>query len=204
MDVKAHWQQVYARNPESAVSWYQPEPAVSLDMVSSAAGDLRSARVIDVGGGASLLVDRLLDAGAREVAVLDVADAGLDRPRTRLGRRAAAVRWIVGAVTRLNDIGRFDVWHDRAVFHFLTVADDRRRYAELAARTIPVGGAAIIATFAPDGPERCSGLPVRRYTAEGIAAELGRNFALTDAVDELHTTPAGKVQPFVYAVLRRV
>ena len=204
MDAQAHWQQVYGTKRESEVSWYQREPTVSLDLIRSTLRDPNAGRVIDVGGGASLLVDRLLDLGVGHVAVLDVADAALDKARTRLGVRAASARWIVGDVTHVGDVGQFDLWHDRAVFHFLIEGEDRRRYAELAARTLPPGGTAIIATFAPDGPERCSGLPVRRYAAGEIAQELGPRFALDRAVNETHTTPGGKPQSFVYAVLRRV
>ena len=201
MDRKAHWEQLYAAKGERDVSWFQAEPALSLELiqaVSSARG-----RVIDVGGGASVLVDRLLDLGFGHVAVLDISRAAQEKARVRLGKRADAVRWIEADVTAVEDVGEFDVWHDRAVFHFLTEPGDRRRYVELARRSIPPGGHLIIATFAPEGPPRCSGLEVCRYDARSLAAALGDAFALAREAEEAHVTPWGSTQAFFYGVFRR-
>lgn len=196
-----HWDTVYTAKRPSEVSWYEPDAAVSAGLVlpvTPAGG-----RVIDVGGGASVLVDRLLEAGL-DVTVLDVSAAGLDRAKARLGDRAGRVRWIVADVTAAPDLGTFDTWHDRAAFHFLTSPEDRRAYAAAAARTVRPGGHAIVGTFAPDGPSRCSGLDVCRYDAAGIASELGPAFALIDERRHTHLTPAGKPQQFQFCVLRRV
>ena len=159
--------------------------------------------MIDVGGGASLLVDRLLDLPFERIAVLDISEAALSKARSRLGERASRVEWIVADIIEAESLGIFDVWHDRAVFHFLTDAADRRRYVELARRTVPVGGHHIIATFAGDGPKRCSGLDVCRYNAETMGAELGGGFSLVREARESHTTPRGSSQAFFYGVFRR-
>jgi SAM-dependent methyltransferase len=156
-----------------------------------------------VGGGTSVLADQLLDAGY-VVAVLDISAASLDRARKRLGTRADRVRWFVADVTAMPDVGTFDVWHDRAVFHFLTESADRSAYVALLARSVPVGGHAVIATFALDGPEKCSGLPVVRYSPETLAGELGSEFTLEDARLYRHVTPARVIQSFQYSRLRRV
>ena len=154
-----------------------------------------------MGGGASVLASRLLDAG-HSVAVLDIAPAAIERSKRRLGDRAACVQWIVGDMTTLNEVGTFDVWHDRAAFHFLTRQDERERYVSLLRRTVPPGGHAIIATFAPDGPAQCSGLDVVRYDGETLARELGSDFARVRSVPETHFTPWGKPQHFQYSVFR--
>ncbi len=159
--------------------------------------------MVDVGGGASTLVDHLLERDLNNVAVLDISRVALEKTRTRLGERAAKVRWIVADVTAAPEIGEFDVWHDRAVFHFLTEAQDRQAYLELARRSVPAGGYLIIGTFALDGPERCSGLAVRRYDAPALQAELGAGFSLVAEIAETHVTPSGKPQQFVYGLFRR-
>ena len=164
----------------------------------------RGARsVIDVGGGASFLVDHLLDLGLHRVAVLDISEAGLDVAKERLGERASEVEWIVGDVTELEDVGVFDVWHDRAVFHFLLDPDARHRYVALTERAVGPGGAAVIATFALDGPERCSGLPVHRFGPAELAQECGPSWHLTHTERHLHTTPGGVEQRFIYATFKR-
>ena len=201
MDRKAHWEQLYAAKGERDVSWFQAEPALSLELIQAASS--ARGRVIDVGGGASVLVDRLLDLGFGHVAVLDISWAALEKARVRLGKRADAVRWIEADVTAVEDVGEFDVWHDRAVFHFLTEPGDQRRYVELARRSIPPGGHLIIATFAPEGPPRCSGLEVCRYDARSLAAALGDAFALAREAAEAQVTPWGSTQAFFYVVFRR-
>ena len=158
--------------------------------------------MIDVGGGSSLLASRLLEAGYA-VAVLDVSAAALERAKARMGPRAADVGWIVADLTEVADVGRFDLWHDRAVFHFLTDPADREKYVALLNRTVPPGGHAVIATFALDGPERCSGLEVVRYDAASLGRELGPHFALLRTVPETHLTPWGAPQSFQYSLFRK-
>jgi SAM-dependent methyltransferase len=202
MQTQAHWDGVYATTAEDAVSWYTPDPRLPLDLITEVApsGDRR---IIDVGGGASVLVDRLLDRGYEHVAVLDISGVALERAKSRLDDRAGRVQWIVADVTGVEDVGPFDVWHDRAVFQFLTASEERRRYVELAKRTVPSGGHVIISTFALTGPSQCSGLPVCRYDASMLAAELGEGFILLRQLPETHRTPSGKTQEFIYTVFKR-
>ena len=196
-----HWETVYRTKGTTDVSWFEAEPEVSLQLIRSVAS--WGSGVIDVGGGASQLVDRLLADGYSPVAVLDVSATALEHARRRLGEAGRQVQWIVGDVTQVGDVGRYDVWHDRAVFHFLTDPEDRRKYVALVQRTIPIGGHLVIGTFAPDGPEKCSGLEVRRYDAAGLSAEFGPDFQLVQEMEHTHHTPAGKLQKFSFAVLRR-
>ncbi len=202
IDRKAHWQGVYARKDEDEVSWYQARPENSLRLITNTGLGL-DATIIDAGGGASTLVDHLLDAGYTDITVLDIAEAALEKARARLGERAGRVRWVAADLLTWQPERQYDIWHDRAVFHFLTDAADRRRYVEVLKRALKPGGHVIIATFAPDGPEKCSGLPVMRHSPESIAAELGDGFELLEMADEHHVTPAGKVQHFNYARLKR-
>jgi ubiquinone/menaquinone biosynthesis C-methylase UbiE len=202
MDRKTHWEHVYSTKPETGVSWYQEDPCLSLELIRLVA-PAEDGRIIDVGGGASALVDRRLDLCFGEIAVVDISETALGKARARLGERAERVRWVVADVTEVSELGVFDVWHDRAVFHFLTEESDRRAYVELARRTVPVGGHLIIASFADDGPKRCSDLDVCRYNAHTMAAEFGGGFSLVRAAKETHTTPRGSHQAFFYGVLRR-
>jgi SAM-dependent methyltransferase len=195
-----HWDSVYASKSDAELSWTQAEPATSLALIEEVCP---SGRVIDVGGGTSLLAERLLDRGYA-VTVLDISEAAIERARQRLGDRATHARWMVADVTAGPDMGTFDVWHDRAVFHFLTASGDRAAYRALLARTVLVGGHAAIATFALDGPERCSGLEVRRYDGPALAAELGPRFHLIKSVPELHRTPWNAAQSFQYSLFERV
>jgi len=195
-----HWEKVYSSKSDTELSWMQADPATSLALVDEACP---TGKVIDVGAGTSLLADRLLDQGYA-ITVLDISKAAIDRARQRLGDRAIEIGWIVADVTASPDLGTFDVWHDRAVFHFLTASADRAAYAELLMRTVPIGGHAVIATFALDGPEKCSGLEVRRYDGGTLAAELGPRFHLLKSVPELHRTPWGAPQSFQYSLFRRV
>jgi SAM-dependent methyltransferase len=167
------------------------------------AGLTREMCVLDVGGGASRLVDLLVARGLTCVAVLDIAGAALERARARLGEKGSAVNWIEADVTGDWSWKPVDIWHDRAVFHFLTAGDDRAKYKERLHTTLKPGGSAIIATFAPEGPERCSGLPVARYSPESLVLELGNGFALVDSRPHLHTTPWGATQAFQYSRLKR-
>jgi SAM-dependent methyltransferase len=201
-DRKSHWETAYATKPETGVSWYQDEPRLSLELIGAVA-PAGGGRIIDVGGGASVLVDRLLDLPFGEIAVLDISETALGKARARLGERAERVRWVVADVTQAPELGSFDVWHDRAVFHFLTDPADRRSYVELARKTVPRGGHLVIATFADDGPKRCSGLDVCRYNARSLSSELGEGVSLVREARETHTTPGGFSQPFFYGVFRR-
>lgn len=200
MDRRAHWDLLYTTKATDAVSWFQPEPAESLRLLRRFGLTARSC-VIDVGGGDSQLVDRLvLDEGCTCVAVLDVSAAALARAKDRLGAKASTVEWLATDVTADWSVTLRDIWHDRAVFHFLTEAADRARYAERLRATVKPGGTVLIATFAPDGPEKCSGLPVARYAPDDLARELGADFTLKESVSEGHRTPWGAVQPFNYCV----
>jgi ubiquinone/menaquinone biosynthesis C-methylase UbiE len=202
MDRSAYWEELYRSRAPDQVGWYEADPVMSRRFIAEAV-DEGARSIIDIGGGASCLVDHLLDLGLERIAVLDVAEAGLEVAKRRLGARAEQVEWIVGDVTELPDVGPFDVWHDRAVFHFLTEPGDRRRYVRAAERTLRRGGTAIMATFAPNGPERCSGLTVCRYAPRELAVECGPGFELLRARRYAHTTPRGVVQNFVYSTFRR-
>lgn len=197
-----HWEALYRRQAPTRVSWYQDSPTRSLAMIERT-GIARDARIVDVGGGASTLVDRLLERGFANVTVLDIASAALAAAKARLGERAQRVEWVVADVTAWRPPGLYDLWHDRAVFHFLVEESDRRAYAATLCAALAPGGHAIIATFALDGPERCSGLPVMRYSADGLAGELGVDFHLIESAPETHVTPAGVEQRFLYARFTR-
>ena len=195
---RQHWERVWAERAEDEVSWFQARPERSLRLVA-ASGIGPDARLVDVGGGASRLVDLLLEAGFCRPTVLDICEAALDRARRRLGARAAAVSWVAADVTSWRPAGAFDLWHDRAVFHFLTRPEERAAYLATLERSLRPGGQAILATFASDGPERCSGLPVVRYEPESLARELGAGYRLLESDREEHLTPGGKVQRFQYS-----
>jgi len=201
MGTESHWDLVYRSRKPDEVSWYQVYPEPSMRFIRRLCSP--PARVIDVGAGASVLVDALLDAGYPRPVVLDVSAAGLEHARRRLGERAGLVDWVVGDVTREPALPEVDLWHDRAVLHFLTELADQRAYARLAAKTVRRGGHAVIATFAPDGPERCSGLPVRRYDGRGVASLLGPDFELLEEERHAHRTPSGAEQRFCWSILRR-
>jgi SAM-dependent methyltransferase len=202
MNRHAHWEQVYTAKSDAELSWHQEEPGTSLRLILEASPERGS--VVDIGGGASVLAGRLYDEGFRRVAVLDISAAALERARQRMPEHRERIDWFVGDVTAMDDLGRFDVWHDRAVFHFLTDADDRRSYVWLLSRTIHAGGHAIIAAFGPEGPPKCSGLDVCRYGPETLAAELGPGFEPVKDLIETHRTPWGKPQQFYYGVFKRV
>jgi SAM-dependent methyltransferase len=202
IDRKAHWELVYSTKGETGVSWYQTAPTLSLELIRSVA-PAQGGRIIDVGGGASVLVDRLLDLSFEKIAVLDVSETALRKARSRLGVRAGSVDWLVADITEAQTLGTFDLWHDRAVFHFLIDATDRRNYVELARQTVRSGGHLVIASFADDGPRRCSDLDVCRYNAESLATELGEAFFFVREAKETHTTPLGSAQAFFYGVFRR-
>lgn len=197
----AHWDRAYER-PANAVSWYQPEARTSLELIRAAGISLDQA-ILDVGGGASTLVDGLLERGYRDLSVLDVAPKSLEVARTRLGPAAGLVHWIVADITSWQPDRTYRCWHDRAVFHFLTEASERDAYRHCLAQGVEAGGSILIATFAEDGPERCSGLPVRRYSAEQLEAEFRGLARLVEVRHETHRTPAGGTQSFVFVRMLR-
>ena len=203
MDRKAHWERVYTTRQSTEVSWYQAEPTRSLELLREAGAGPETA-IIDIGGGDSTLVDAVVAGHLGRLTVLDISGAALARARARLGERAGEVTWVEADVTRAElPAHAFDVWHDRAVFHFLTEPEDRARYAALAAAAVRPGGTLLMATFAPEGPPRCSGLEVARYSPEALARELGDAFSLTRGFGDVHHTPAGGEQRFTVAVFRR-
>jgi SAM-dependent methyltransferase len=202
MNREKHWDRIYRTKAPTEVSWYQPEARLSLELIHRVAPEL-DAPVLDVGGGASTLADGLLSAGYRDVTVLDLAPAALARAQERLGERATQVRWIVAdALDAPLPRASCAVWHDRALFHFLTDARDRARYVAQAQRVIRPGGHVIVAGFGPEGPSQCSGLEVVRYSPEGLHTEFGAAFRLLDSAREDHRTPGGSVQAFVYCLCR--
>jgi SAM-dependent methyltransferase len=197
MDTRDRWNAIYATTSDRQLSWFEPLPAVSVRMME-AAGLTHETCVIDVGGGDSRLVDYLVGHDLDCVAVLDVSAAALERAKARIDR-AADLTWIEADVTGDWSLKPMDIWHDRAVFHFLTDSPARTRYRAHLLQTLKAHGTAIIATFALDGPERCSGLPVTRYSPETLAAELGEGLRLVESVRHLHPTPWGAIQPFQYS-----
>jgi SAM-dependent methyltransferase len=200
---REHWDRVYSTNESTAVSWYQPEPIPSLRLIEQIACGPSDA-VIDIGAGASRLVDRLIARDFTDVTVLDVSERALAEVRGRLGDRTQPVTFINDDVLVWQPDRTYDLWHDRAVFHFLTDRADRDQYAITAARAIRSGGSLIVATFADDGPTHCSGLPVARYSARDLDEAFTACFAPIDHEREEHTTPNGVVQPFTWATLRRI
>ena len=202
MSREDHWNSVYSTKAVNEVSWFEDEPQPSLDLILQTLPN--GGAVVDIGGGASRLVDRLLAAGIYELAVLDISQVAIDHARTRLAAAAEHVRWIVCDVTKATNIGEFDLWHDRAVFHFLTTDDDRSAYVNLAARTIRKSGFLIMSTFATDGPKKCSGLDTCQYSFQSLAAELSPSFAAVRSIEHRHVTPAGKQQAFLYAIFQRI
>ena len=202
-DTSVHWNDVYRAKRTDELSWYQPLPARSIELLLRS-GASQESEIIDVGGGDSTLVDALLERGFRHVTVLDISGKALERAQTRLGARAAGVTWIEADIRDADlPATTFDVWHDRAVFHFLTRQDDRDRYVAQLARALRHGGILIIATFALEGPPQCSGLATMRYDASGLALAFGDEFELRETVTDVHRTPAGVEQAFTYAAFTK-
>jgi 2-polyprenyl-3-methyl-5-hydroxy-6-metoxy-1,4-benzoquinol methylase len=202
MDVKAHWDTVYTQKAPEAVSWYRPHLETSLALIARAAGD-KSASIIDVGGGESTLVDDLLARGFQNITVLDVSQVAIEAAKKRLGELAERVHWLVGDITQVELLPRaYEVWHDRAVFHFLTVPQDRVAYVRQVARSVKPGGHVIMSTFGPQGPAKCSGLDVVRYDPESLHNEFGASFRLVESSTEQHKTPFGTTQEFLYCCFR--
>lgn len=195
---QAHWQQVYQTKGETDVSWFEESATISLDLIHATGLD-NQASVIDIGGGASRLVDALIDEGYSRLAVLDLSERSLALSRARLGSRGSSVDWIVADITTWRPGRTYDIWHDRAAFHFLTDKDDRGAYVDCLRTAVRPGGHVIIGTFAPDGPERCSGLPVFRCDAAMLSELLGPRFVLAESRRHDHHTPGGAVQRFQYS-----
>lgn len=198
MSSKQHWETVYSTKDTQSVSWYQPHATVSLELIRQSTGDMNAA-IIDVGAGASMLVDDLLASGYRNLTVLDLSREALTATRQRLGQSARDVLWLEGDITSMElPEQAYDVWHDRAVFHFLTDPADRRRYVAQVLRAVKAGGHVIVATFSAAGPTQCSGLPVMRYTPAALHGEFGEVFQLLEQREETHLTPDGREQHFIY------
>lgn len=199
----AHWERLYATRELTQVSWYQAKPTMSLELIAAAGIDPDDP-IIDVGGGASTLVDHLLDQGYRRLAVLDISATALQQAQHRLGERAKQVAWVQGDVTEAAlPPGRFALWHDRALFHFLTAADDRKKYVQAATRALAKDGQVIMATFALGGPDSCSGLEVVCYSPAALHDAFGKEFELVERRNDIHMTPSQMQQPFLYARLRK-
>jgi SAM-dependent methyltransferase len=199
---QSHWENVYTTKGENEVSWYQQSPAPSFELIMQA-GATHASAIIDIGGGASRLVDHLVDHGFEDITVLDLSAAALEAARRRLESRADRVHWIVADATAWEPVKAYDIWHDRAAFHFLTDENDRAAYIARLARGVRAGGHAIIGTFALDGPEKCSGLPVARYDSASLTLALGSEFRLVDTRRHEHATPWGSRQMFQFSVFRR-
>lgn len=200
MDRHEHWNTIYQTKAVTDVSWFESDPHISMELIN-AASPLRG-HVIDVGGGASRLVDNLFAAGFESVTVLDISEIALEHAKARLGAQATQVYWIVGDICQIAELPPCDVWHDRAVFHFLTEPNDRRKYVDLVTHTVRIGGHVIIGTFALDGPLKCSGLEVCRYDAAALSRELGPRFTLVRELSHTHVTPSAKPQRFCFAVFK--
>ncbi len=202
MNTRNHWEAAYRRGPATALSWYQPEPARSLAAILKFLPS-REGRIVDIGGGASTLIDHLLEAGYRYPVVLDLSYQALAIARRRLTAGSSRAGWLTADARSLPlAADSCDLWHDRAVLHFLVNPEDRRMYCAELSRTLRPGGVAVIATFSPGGPERCSGLPVQRYSPEELSALLGPSFGLLHSESEVHLTPGNRPQEFCYAVFR--
>lgn len=199
---QTHWENIYTTKREDEVSWFQERPAISLELIKSVGATLHTS-IIDVGGGELRLVDALLQDGFQDVTVLDISGAALAAAKARLGGKAAKATWIVSDVTAWQPSRHYELWHDRAAFHFLTDPADQAAYVKRLAEALAPGGHAIIGTFAVDGPERCSGLPIVRYDAESLAGVLGDPFTWLETRRHEHRTPSGAVQKFQFSVFRR-
>jgi rhodanese-related sulfurtransferase len=199
---KTHWEEVYATRAATEVSWFEAQPAMSLELIAAAEVE-RDTPIIDVGGGTSTLVDVLVARGYRSLTVLDVSHRALDIARARIGEDDTTVRWIAHDLLTWRPPRRFGLWHDRAVFHFLVASDQRAAYLAVLHSALQPGGSAIVATFAEDGPEICSGLPTARYAPDDLAAVFGPDLETVTSRREEHRTPAGVIQPFTWLLMRR-
>jgi 2-polyprenyl-3-methyl-5-hydroxy-6-metoxy-1,4-benzoquinol methylase len=201
MDAKKHWENIYSVTASNAVSWYRRHLETSLALIERTVD--RTASIIDVGAGESTLVDDLLARGFQNITILDVSQTAIDATKKRLGLAAEQVHWIVADITRAElQPCAYDLWHDRAVFHFLTAPEERAAYVRQVARSVKRGGHVIVSTFGPEGPTKCSGLNVVRYDADSLHGEFGATFSLVESLKELHQTPFGTTQQFLYCYCR--
>jgi SAM-dependent methyltransferase len=203
IDPQAHWERIYSEKAPDQVSWYRPHLETSLALIEQCTSG-RSSSIIDVGGGQSTLVDDLLACGYENITVLDISQTAIDAKKKRLRKASESVRWLVGDITKIElDSSIYDVWHDRAVFHFLTAAADRAAYVRQVARAVRPGGYLVVSTFGPEGPTKCSGLDAVRYDAASLQREFGLPFPVVSSLVELHRTPFGTDQQFVFVALRK-
>ena len=201
LDRVSHWENVYSSKQTTEVSWFEAEPTITLNLLERILP--QGGRIIDVGGGASFLVDRLVAKGNWDVTVLDIASTAIEHTRKRLGEVACKVHWICEDITETKQLMKYEVWHDRAVFHFLTNSIDRQSYLDRLDESLSSGGYFIVATFAPDGPEKCSGLLICRYSLEELEATLGSGFRVVTSSQHTHLTPTGKTQRFTLAAFQK-
>ena len=202
MDNKAHWEKVYGTKAPESVSWYTPHLETSLNLIQKAASSKASA-IIDIGGGEATLVDDLLSKGYTDISVLDISQKAIDVARERIAELADKVHWYCADITTATlPQNYFDIWHDRAVFHFLTEESQREKYIEQVMRSVKHGGYVIMSTFGLEGPEKCSGLDVVRYDAENLHGQFGKKFKLINSSTEIHNTPMGTTQQFLYCFCR--
>jgi len=202
MNVETHWEKIYREKAPDAVSWYRPHLETSLALIEKAAPE-RGASIVDVGGGESTLVDDLLAGGYQNITVVDVSQTAIDVTKKRLGPASDRVKWITANIANAEfPANAYDLWHDRAVFHFLTAMEQRVAYVRQVVRAVKPGGHVLVSTFGPEGPTKCSGLEVVRYDVESLHAAFGLRFRLLDSIKELHNTPFGSTQQFLYCLCR--
>lgn len=202
MDKKAHWEKVYSTKQLNEVSWYQPTPEVSLRFIEELTIPIEAA-IIDIGGGDSLLADHLLEAGYTDITVLDISSAAIERAKKRLGDKAGRINWIVSDITEFKPERHYDFWHDRATFHFLTTDKDIQTYMEISQQAIRSGGKMLVGTFSENGPEKCSGLPVKQYSEESMSATIRRWFEKIKCIHTDHLTPFNTIQHFLFCSFRK-
>ena len=202
-ETKTHWDNVYLSKEPTETSWYQKDPTMSLNLIADS-GISHSNSIVDIGGGASLLIDKLLAKGFQDLTVLDISDRALQYAQNRLAKQANKVKWITMDITEYESPRQFDLWHDRAVFHFLTAEEQKEKYKQCLNKALSLNGYLILATFALDGPMKCSGLEVERYDATKLQGELGDNFNLLKVVEEYHLTSWGAEQKFIYCLFKKI
>lgn len=200
-DRKEHWENIYTSKTLESCSWYQPTPETSLAFIQSLNLDF-NANIIDIGAGDSYLVDNLLDLGYKKISVLDISSAAIERAKERLGEKAKLVKWIVSDVLDFEAEEQFDLWHDRAAFHFLTTEEDIEQYKNLLSKNLSGTGTAIIATFSEEGPTKCSGIEIKQYSIESLAKSLSKNFKLLKSEQVDHPTPFGTKQNFIFCAFQ--
>lgn len=200
-DAKEHWESIYQTKKPNEVSWYQDKPNTSLKLIAEV-GLGKNASIIDIGAGDSKLVDNLLDIGFRNITVLDISSTALEKAKKRLGNRADAVKWVVSDLREFETSDRYDIWHDRAVLHFLTAEEDVNKYVEVIRRFLKPNGYLILSTFSENGPKRCSGLDIKQYSEDSVK-ELFSNFEHVKSFEEEHLTPLGASQIFIYSIFRK-